>query len=204
MPFSDDVQKALVAGAFGLVGTLIPAAISWSHDRSAVSARNRTLEEATKRLAFWEQWLKVASQVTLPGDPTPDQLNQELILLREIVQKDSFVAHRELIKLQGKTSEFQNKLGELSLWRRMLLLYQPPRATAWFPRIFFYLGLFAILIIPFGFAAPQDPLSLKDFTISEIAFLVWALIFRSLSRWLEQPRQTPNSGIPAAPPPKPV
>ena len=33
MPFSADVQKGLIAGAFGLVGTLIPAILSWSHDR---------------------------------------------------------------------------------------------------------------------------------------------------------------------------
>ena len=203
MPFSDDVQKALVAGAFGLVGTLIPAAISWSHDRDAASSRTRTLEEATKRLAFWEQWLKLSSLVVVPDDPTPAQLQNELQLLREIVQRDSLLAHSQQMRLRGKSTEFQNRLGDLPFWRRLLLLYKPGRPNAWIPRLFFYVGLFFALLIPFGLAA-TEPTSHSDFLISEGVFAVWILIFWSLSRWLEQPRHA--SGVEtsvAPPPPKP-
>jgi len=152
MPFSDDVQKALVAGAFGLVGTLIPAAISWSHDRDAASARTRTLDEATKRLAFWEQWLKLSNLVVVPDDPTPAQLQNELQLLREIVQRDSLLSHTQQMRLRGKSTEFQNRLDDLPVWRRLLLLYKPGRPNAWIPRLFFYFGLFFAFLIPFGLA----------------------------------------------------
>lgn len=203
MPFSDDVQKALIAGAFGLVGTVIPAAVSWSHDRSATSARNRTLEEATRRLAFWEQWIKLSIQVPLPGEPVTPQLQQELQMLREIVQKDSLFAHAQQMRLHSRSTAFQSRLGDLSLWRRLLLFYRPARPTAWFPRIFFYAGVFCALLIPFGLASPTDPLTSHDFVISEAVFLVWIVIFRSLSRWLEQPRRTPDAEIAIAPPPPP-
>ena len=202
MPFSDDVQKALVAGAFGLVGTLIPAAISWSHDRDAASARTRTLDEATKRLAFWEQWLKLCGQVSIPEDPTPAQLQNELQLLREIVQRDSLVAHAQQIRLRGKSTEFQSRLDDLPVWRRLLLLYKPGRPNAWIPRLFFYVGLFFALLIPFGLAG-TPPLSHSDFVISEGVFAVWILIFWSLSRWLEQPRHASGVEPSVAPPPKP-
>jgi hypothetical protein len=203
--FSEDVEKALIAGAFGLVGTLVPAVISWSHDRSAVSARSRTLEDATKRLAFWEQWLKLSSQVAVPGDTTPEQVQRELARLSEIIQKDSVLAHAQQ-GARSKSTAFQNKVDDLSLWRKVLLFYSPARPAAWFPRIFFYSGLICALILPLGLDAPQDPMSGKDLLIFEIFFLVWMAIFRSLSRWLEQPRHAtidPEIHIAAPPPPKP-
>lgn len=206
MTFSEDVQKALIAGAFGLVGTLVPAVISWSHDRSAVSARSRTLEDATKRLAFWEQWLKLSSQVATPGDTTPEQVQRELARLSEIIQKDSVLAHAQQ-NVRSKSTAFQNRVDDLSTWRKVLLFYSPARSSAWFPRIFFYIGLISALIIPAGLAAPQDPLTGKDFLISELFFLVWMVIFRSLSRWLEQPRHAavdPEIHVSTPPPPPPM
>lgn len=204
MTFSEDVQKGLIAGAFGLVGTLVPAAISWTHDRSADAARTRTLDEATKRLVFWDQWLKLAAQVAEPGDTTPARVQQELALLSEMIQKDSILAHAQQ-KLRSRSTAFQNKLDDLSVWRRLLLLYAPARSAAWLPRLFFFAGLACALIIPLGLAAPHDPLTLKDFLISELFFLVWIVIFRSLSHWLEQPRHaTTDPEIHASPPPKPL
>jgi hypothetical protein len=207
MPFSDDVQKGLIAGAFGLVGTLVPAVLSWSHDRSATSARARTLEDAANRLAFWEQWLKLSSQVAEPNDSAvTERLKQDLTLLSEIIQKDSVAAHAAQAKLRGKSSEFHNRLDALPFWRRLLLLYTPARSTAWFPRIFFFAGLIFALLIPFGLAATPDPLTYRDFGISEAFILVWLFIFRSLSSWLEQPRHAPADpevNI-CPPPPKPA
>ena len=57
-----------------------------------------------------------------------------------------------------------------------------------------------VVLIPFGLAADQ-PLSHSDFFISEGVFAVWIMIFWSLSRWLEQPRQASTTGIAAPPPP---
>jgi hypothetical protein len=143
--------------------------------------------------------------VAVPGDTTPEQVQRELARLSEIIQKDSVLAHAQQ-NVRSKSTAFQNKVDDLSLWRRALLFYSPARSAAWFPRIFFYIGLISAVIIPAGFAAPKDPLSGKDFMISELFFLVWMAIFRSLSRWLEQPRHAtvdPEIHISPPPPPKP-
>ncbi len=189
MSFSDEVQKGLIAGAFGLVGTLIPALLSWSHDRSAASARMQTLDEAAKRLDFWEQWLKLSTQVAEPTVPADTlKLQQELALLSDILQRDSFLAHAQITKQRGKSTEFQTKLDALPIWRRLLLLYLPARSAAWFPRLFFFAGLGLALLVPFGLLATPDPLTLKDFAISEFCLFIWMFVFRSLSRGLEEPR----------------
>ena len=191
MTFSADVQKGIIAGAFGLIGTLIPAALAWSRDRSTAAARLQTIDEAAKRLTFWEQWLKLSAQVSQPSDPSATlRLKQELDLLSDLIQRDSFIKHAQASKQQGRSTEFQAKVNDLPLVRRLLLLYMPSRSTAWFPRIFFFVGLVCALLIPAGMAANPDPLSLRDVAIAEFFFFIWLFVFRSLSHWLEQPGNT--------------
>ena len=94
MEFSDDVKKGLIAGAFGLAGTLIPVALSWSRDRDAASTRQRKIDEATKRVAFWDQWLKLSSQVESPSGQTAAQrVQKEFAMLGDIIESDSLLAH---------------------------------------------------------------------------------------------------------------
>jgi hypothetical protein len=204
MPFfTEDVQKGLVAGAFGLAGTLIPVTLSWSRDRDMASARLRKLEEATKRVAFWDQWYKLSTQIKNPSDSESlETVQRELTLLRDIIEGDALLAHAQLSKQQSKTSEFTGKVQALPFWRKLLLLYRPARSLAWFPRILFYVGVVSFLI--FVLVHISEKGNLEGFLLIELMTLVWMLVFRYLSRWLEEPHGallTVPSSIP--PPLKP-
>lgn len=183
---TEDIEKGLIAGAFGLAGTLIPVFVSWSRDRDIASARLRKLEEATKRVAFWDQWLKLSCQVQSPSAPECLQrVQRELDLLRDIVEGDALLAHTQMSKQQHRKSEFAERILALPFWRRLLLLYKPGRTLAWFPRFLFYLGLATLII--FSLLQISDRSNLEGFLVIELMLLVWVFVFRYLSRWLEEP-----------------
>jgi len=206
MPFfTEDVRKGLVAGAFGLAGTLIPVFLSWSRDRDVASARLRKLEEATKRVAFWDQWYKLSTQIKEPSDFTTQQaVQKELALLRNIIEGDALLAHAQLSKQQSKTSAFSGKILALPFWRKLLLLYRPARSLAWFPRILFYVGVVSSLLL--CLVQISEKSNLEGFLLLEIMGLVWIFVFRYLSRWLEEPHGavlSVSDSVPIPPPPKP-
>ena len=205
MPFfTPDVERGLVAGAFGLAGTLIPAALAWSRDRDVASSRMRKLDEATRRIAFWEQWLKVSTQIADPSDLTCVQrVRKELALLGDILESDSLTVHAQMSTQQGIASEYKKTVHSLSLWRRLLLLYPPERSLAWFPRLLFYIGLFSLIV--FSVFQISDRSNVEGFVIVEFMTIVWIVVFRYLSVWLEQPHGS-SLGLPviAAPPPPPL
>ncbi len=205
MTFSADVQKGLIAGAFGLAGTLIPAAISWSHDRDAASARIRKLDEATKKVAFWEQWLKLSTQICEPANSDcAARVQKELSLLAEMLENDSQAAQVQMLRQRGRSNAFQEKVHSMPLLRRLLLLYKPARALAWFPRLFFFVGLILALFMLFSLFDQTKEFGPKDLAIVEFMLLIWMAIFWYLSKWFEQPHTSsliPGSSPP--PPPKP-
>jgi hypothetical protein len=206
LTFSDDVQKGLVAGAFGLVGTLIPAAVAWSRDRDAASSRMRKLDEATKKVAFWEQWLKLSAQTCDPANAdSVARVQKELTLLAEMLENDSVQAQAAMLKQRGKSTEFQQKVHSMPYWRRLLLLYKPARSLAWFPRLFFFAGLLLAFVLLITLADPAKTFPVKDLLIVESMLLVWMALFRSLSQWFEQPHgPTSLVELPQrVPPPKP-
>lgn len=200
--FSDaDVKKGLIAGAFGLAGTLIPVALSWSRDRDAASTRQRRIDEATKRVAFWDQWLKLSSQVESPSGQTAVQrVQKELAILGEIIENDSLLTHTQISRQQEKTSKFTKRVSILPVWRRLLLLYWPERSLAWFPRFLFYGGFLSFIF--FLLIQLNERSNLEGFTIIELMTLVWMFVFRYLSRFLEQPHG-PSIGETNAIPPRP-
>ena len=206
MTFSDDVQKGLVAGAFGLVGTLVPVFLSWSHDRDASSARMRKLDEAVKKIAFWEQWLKLSNQICDPDNQTHVvRVQKELTQLAEVLEADSAFVQIEMAKQHGRSSAFHQKVQALPFWSRLFLFYRPARSLAWFPRLFFYSGLCIAVILLFTLLDPGKEFSHQDLAITEFMLLIWMTIFRSLSQWLEEPKGTAAAigSTQVPPPPRP-
>ena len=207
--FSDaDVKKGLIVGAFGLVGTLIPVALSWSRDRDVATTRQRRIDEATKRVAFWDQWLKLYSQVESPsGETAAQRVQKELTMLGEIIENDSLVAHAQISKLEEKTSKFTQQINTLPGWRRLLLFYKPERSLAWFPRLLFYFGVLcfflfiAVQISEIYKSGSTDRSTVEGFFVFEFLTLVWCTVFRYLSRFLEQPHGPSISDTGAPPPP---
>lgn len=179
-----DIRPILLAGCFGLAGTLIPIFISWSKERDVVSQRSRQLDEAIRRVQFWDQWLKLS---TVIGDPADDiarqRVQHELEMLCQLLGGASAQLHSEQVVLQDSTTAFQTKLKNMSFIRRLLLLYKPARNIAWIPRVFF-----------FFFIAMASLVSLVAFEKTSnlyvaIFMLLIASLFRWLSLWIERPRK---------------
>jgi hypothetical protein len=189
MTLSDDMQKALLAGAFGLVGTLAPAVIAWTHDRDVNSMRLRKLDEAIKRVAFWDQWLKLSIQIADPANVEDiKRIEKELTLLGRILETDSFAFHENLAEQQVTATQFKKVRRGLPFWRRWLLLYRPERSLAWFPRMLFYIAFpIFVLIALVGTDLRADHATLVGSSAACMLLVVWMIVFRSLSRWLEQP-----------------
>jgi hypothetical protein len=204
MPISDDVKRGLIAGAFGLAGTLIPVVLSWSRDRDAASSRQRKIDEATKRIAFWEQWLKLSAQVESPdGQGCAQRVQKELAMLGDIIERDSLLAHTQSSKLQEKTSKFTEHINVLPAWRRLLLFYRPERSLAWFPRLLFYAGVLSFFLF-LAVQISDISSNLEGFWGIEFMVLVWCTVFRYLSRFLEQPHGPSISDTSSIPPPPKV
>jgi hypothetical protein len=205
MELSDDVKKGLIAGAFGLIGTLFPVVLSWSRDRDAASTRHHKIDEATKRVAFWDQWLKLYSQLESPSGQTASQrVQKELALLGDIIENDSLIAHTQSSRQQEKTSQFTERIISLPAWRRFFLLYRPERSLAWFPRLLFYSGLLSIILfiaVQFTESKAGNTSAVGGLFIFEFMAVVWCTVFRYLSRFLEQPHGPSIPVTTSVPPP---
>jgi hypothetical protein len=57
--------KGLATGILGLIGTFVPLAVGWLKERDISAKRSLQLDEAIKRVTFWEGWLKAIE----PLDP---------------------------------------------------------------------------------------------------------------------------------------
>ena len=202
MAMSKEVQQGLVVGVFGLMGTLIPAALAWSRERGAASSRVRRLEEATKRVAFWDQWLKLSTQLPTACSPEiTDRVRNELTMLCSMIESDSFVAHAVASNQQAQTTEFTRKIHAMPIWRRVFLLYKPERSLAYFPRFMFFLGIFTTALVLLLQGSTQD--NKEGFYLILFLLAAWILVFRYLSRWLEQPHGAVLLPRTVAPPPPP-
>jgi hypothetical protein len=202
MPMSKEVEQGLVAGVFGLVGTLVPAGLAWARDRDVTSARVRRLDEATKRVGFWDQWLKLSTQLTEPGDLTVrDRVRRELTMLCSMIESDSLVLHAAASRQQDQSTAYTVKIDTMPWWRKLLLLYKPERSLAYFPRFMFFLGMFTMAIVLI--AQTVSPENKEGFYIILVLLAGWIFIFRYLSRWLEQPRGVVLAAHAATPPPPP-
>ena len=195
-----EVAQGLVVGVFGLMGTLVPAAVAWSRERDVSSARVRRLEEATKRVVFWDQWLKLSTQLpTVCAPEITDRVRNELTMLCAMIESDSFVAHAVASTQQAQTNQFTEKIHTMSIWRKVLLLYKPERSLAYFPRFMFFLGIFTTTLVIVVQASTQG--DKEGFYIILFLLVAWILIFRYLSSWLEQPHGAMLLPRTAPPPP---
>ncbi len=179
------------AGLFGLVGTLVPAALAWTRERDVASRRLRQLDEASRRIQFWDQWLKLSTQLNDPADRScVERVQQEISYLGRIIESDSRDVHDQISQQRDATIVFQRKVHLLPVWREWLLLYRPARPLAWLPRIFFFAGLFLALLLLLTLADPAHAFSRKDLLVVEVMLIVWMVIFRALSKGLERPPQS--------------
>jgi hypothetical protein len=126
---------AVVGGIFGVVAALVPVVDNWLRGRGVQQQAARNLEYASKKVAFWKDWLG-ASSVTASAEELQEVRKLAAVNLAEIARRQE-VRPQEPIQAHSPPS---------SWIRKALLLYWPARLSAWIPRICFYafLGYFLI------------------------------------------------------------
>jgi hypothetical protein len=200
MDMNPETKRALMAGCFAIAGTLIPILTSWTKDRDTATQRSKQLDEATKRIQFWDQWLKLSTSIgDAEGAAARQRVQHELDMLCQLLAGASAQLHIEQAVVQNRTTIFQAKLNSLSFPRRVLLLYAPARSIAWLPRIFYF--FFLVLAIADPFLAKGS--SAQDIAFGVFGFLVIASVFGFLSHLIERPRKETSEVVAASPPSPP-
>jgi hypothetical protein len=149
-PLRDSNLAAIIGGATALLSTLVTVAFSWFKDRGASAQRLSKLDEASKRISLLESWFNARSRIA------PDEIG----VAKPLVLEELDLAFREVKDLHEKarispaTVSAQQR-AKVGWFRRLLLLYPPPRKRAWVPRVFFYLVLVETIAYPL--LEPSNP-----------------------------------------------
>ena len=170
----------------GLVGTLVTALATWARDLNSTAQRIRTLDEATKRAAFWDTWYKAmsAADPQLNASELASKVRTEIAAAAESVEKAFCVLAVQRASEAQQASQHQRAQHSVSRVRRWLLLYKPPRARAWIPRLFFYLYLVYTPFFPF-IGPRKEP---SEAAVGVLGGVLMIIIFRALAYWAEKPR----------------
>ena len=153
--------------------TLIQIIEKFLRERTAQEEMDRSLQRATKQVAFWNSWYKAQQSVRPP---------EKLAEAKEIVLKeldDLSVAQRL------KPAPTAGQAVPDSVVRRLLLAYKPSHAVAWLPRVFFY--AFLLYLIVASVRTLFNPKSFSDLTVWLLLFLLVTLVwlFRLLALRLQ-------------------
>lgn len=151
----DDLIKGIAAGALGLIGTLATVVVSWLKDRDISATRLRELDEASKRVAFWDAWFKALTLF----EHQPKSLDWQELAKAEILSAS--VAIKKLFAIASvdqltESERWRLRRQKMSSLRRGLLLYSPPRLRAWIPRTIFYIYLLAPAIFIIQYAQVSE------------------------------------------------
>jgi hypothetical protein len=190
----DDVIKGLVAGGLGLAGTVITAALSWIKDRDQSANRIRVIEEANKRVRFWDSWSKMITPLGAAEEAEQWRSKAKAEALDASKSVEAIFASHSVVQDLARSSDFQSRRKAIPSFRRWLLLYKPPRALAWLPRLFFYIYGVLIVVSLIEWIVSKDANQTDNATSLLIGSLVLCAIFRPLSVWLEKPRQQSQEG----------
>ena len=182
----------IATSLLGFASTLISIGINWTREVNAEARRTRLLDRATRQIQFWDSWLKL--HLALPHSPEEEfafhqKVQAELETISKGVEEGLRAYSESILPRALSKVAFDKKIASLGKLRSWFLLYTPKRRLAWLPRVFFYLS-----ILNFFLAIPsylhQSDLRLTIFALSYYILLAFA--FRSLSRWIEQPRPSDN------------
>jgi hypothetical protein len=152
------LRGVLITAGVALVTAIIPHAVQWARDREASIARTRRLDEATKRVAFWDSAHRVLTSIG------PDSLKAEYAerTRREIddaCQEIATIYFEYWLKRHRDTTEdfveqtkvlqaFETYRSGLPWWRRWLLFYLPQSNSiwGWAMRVLYYLTVCATTV----------------------------------------------------------
>lgn len=185
--------RLLMEAVVGLVCMMLTGIATWVKDLNSHGRRLRTLDEATKRVAFWDAWSKSLAAIDSQQNPQTlaEKVKLEVIAAAESVERAFHSLAMEQAKEVSARQTHERTLSTISQLRRWFLLYKPVRWFAWIPRVFFYIYALEAPLLPF--VAERQ----KDFAARLFMFLglsLFAAFFRWLSVRVDKPRG-PASGV---------
>jgi hypothetical protein len=147
---NDLTRTILVLVAIPLAAILVPAVLTWARDLSALSRRVRQLEEQSKVITFWENWMRVESSVPISGK-YPDYEAERLISdIKSAVRRELADAGRSTLTIYKMEEvrlyrrfpltfkKFRLYRRRLSAFRRAFLFYKAPNPLAKYGHAFFH------------------------------------------------------------------
>ena len=182
-----DVVKGLAASVLPLLSTVITLVAASARERSIPSKRARTIDEATKRTAFWDSWLK-ASLTTNAGEDLPHfraKVYEELKAIAATVTLAFEVRIEDpaAAALAANAVAFESDHSSLSRFRRWFLLYKPYRGSGWAGKVFFYFYLLGAAVIAVASVVRGQIHAAEG--IAGVAAILMALVFRYVAISLE-------------------
>lgn len=162
---SATVFLPLVTTLLGVIG----AGISWTKDLNKTSRRLRLLDEQSKRVQFWSAWLQ-ALDLTQPNHA--EDVAAARVEVRKAGQTISTVFTDPGVVGNWTLSSFVAYRKNLSLWRRIFLIYHQPNFMAQLFRVGAYVCL---LLMWFSDSVTKHVLRLDAYS-AQSASLVRGLV----------------------------
>jgi hypothetical protein len=123
------ILPGVITAIVGLAGTLATLAFSWIKERDEATKRVKRIEEASKRLAFWDQWWKIQQTI---GEV--DELSRS----KELVRTQIILVTADLTTIPQPAPGTEVSRQSVAFSRMILFLYKPRNAVAYLPRVFFW------------------------------------------------------------------
>jgi len=162
---ADFIKLYIVLIFIPVAAILVPAWITWARDLDRTASRMRRVEELSKRVSFWEDWVKAVVAVTPPDEARNERTEFFIRALlisarheladagREALSIYKLDEYMELREFKLGFAEFQRFRAGLPWYRRAFLLYSAPNFAVRIPKFGFHLMLtmavFALVTAPF-------------------------------------------------------
>ena len=161
------LEKLLVAGVAGLLG-LLPVLFQWLSARSAARSRNKRIELLSEELKFLEQW------VALSGAGLAEGQTQQGAPPARVIQTDLAVVLTEYRSLRETELEHHARPEDVSLIRKVFLLFRPTTGMGWLIHTsFYFLTITMIVMLASDLASPtHDAAGQNEFSSLLIGLLV--------------------------------
>jgi hypothetical protein len=155
---ADFIRLYIVLIFIPIAAISVPAIMTWARDLDATARRTRQIDEQSKIVNFWDNWVK-AVVANMPAEERWNTGNEALI--RDLIRASreelagagrSVISichreeYREVQKFRLYFSEFKVFRAGLPWYRRALLLYNAPNANARLLHFLFFFFLAASVV----------------------------------------------------------
>lgn len=132
------LQQIILAVVGGLFG-ILPVVLQGLANRASRKSTSHRLEQLSADLDFIEQWSRLSREQNCGAEPAPTlQLQGDL---------DRVLRNYRALKARDEHEDVR-EFTEISLVRRMFLLFTPASARAWiYHTVFYVLVLFSVVLL---------------------------------------------------------